>query len=132
MRDKGVLIDTSAWILFFRGDETVEENITDLLREEKAHTTELVVLELLRGARTKREYRLLYDDLRALPSAVLTKLVWNHAFELAFTLRQSGINVPIVDTLVASLAEAHGLSLLHRDRHYSLMAAHAKLDLIEV
>lgn len=132
MGDKGVLIDTSAWVLFLRGDETVEEQLTDLIREEKAYTSELILFELLRGAKSKKEYRLLLDDFSALPLAPLDHEAWRRAYSAGFALRQAGINVPTVDTLLASLAATNKLALLHRDSHYALIAREIKLDLVEV
>jgi len=112
MSNNGFLIDTSAWVLFLRGDETIEERLTDLIREERAYTNELILLELLRGARSKKEHKMLQDDFNALPSAAFDNRVWQQAYGLAFALRQSGINVPIVDTLIASIASANNLALL--------------------
>lgn len=132
MSNKGVLIDTSAWVLFLRGDEAIEEHLTDLIREERAYTNELILLELLRGARSKKEHRLLHDDFTALPFAALDGRVWQQTYSLAFSLRQSGINVPIVDTLLAVLASVNNLALLHRDRHYALIGTKLKLDLMDV
>lgn len=132
MSNKGALIDTSAWVLFLRGDEAIEEHLTDLIREERAYTNELILLELLRGTRSKKEHRMLHDDFDALPFAALDDRVWRQAYGLAFSLRQSGINVPIVDTLIAVLASVNNLALLHRDKHFPLIAGEFKLDLIAV
>lgn len=132
MSDSAVLIDTSAWILFLRGNESAQEIITDLLREENAFTTELILFELLRGAKSKKEYRILFEDFRALPLASINKSTWHRAYGLGFELRKAGINVPTVDTLIACAAATNDLSLLHRDKHYSLIAAYLKLDLKEI
>jgi predicted nucleic acid-binding protein len=51
-----VLIDTSAWIDFFR--ETggaVGDLVADLVRLDRAYLTGLVMAELLHGAKGKRE-----------------------------------------------------------------------------
>ncbi len=58
MVDK-VLVDTSAWIDFFRKKEPERhELVATLLREGRAMGTGIVSLELLRGAKTSKELTL--------------------------------------------------------------------------
>jgi predicted nucleic acid-binding protein len=42
-------------------------------------------------------------------------------------LRGSGVTVPLMDVLIAAVAISSGAVLVHRDRHFDLIAEHAPL-----
>ena len=115
------LIDTTIWILYFRGEKEVEGRIRSLILEDRAVTTEIVILEILRGARSPKEYRQLYDDLKALPVIRLNEVVWEKSYKVGFELKKAGINLPLADTLIAMVASHHNCLLLHRDKHFPLV-----------
>ena len=57
-----------------------------------------------------------------LPSLAMDAAVWDRAVTLSAGAREQGITVPATDLLVASCARHHGVSLLHFDGHFDLIA----------
>jgi len=121
------LIDTTIWVLFFKGEKEIEDRIRSLILQDKVATTEIVILETLRGARSQTEYKQLYDDFKALPLLPLDKASWEESYRVGFKLRRAGIIVPLADILIAVLATRYTCPLLHRDKHFPLMAETMKL-----
>lgn len=119
-----VLLDTSAWILALRRDAppAAKEVVGRLIVEAKAATTGLVVVELLSGTRTDREFQELAAGLSALTRLDPSPETWEQAARFAFRLRREGVTVPATDVLIMTVAWEHGCLLLHADRHFDLMA----------
>lgn len=118
------LIDTSAWILALRpdGSETARNEVARLLLAGDAATTGIVMLELLSGAKTQKEYRELHEDMTALVQLAISPQTWESACRFAYVLRRRGVTVPATDVLVMSVAVEGHCTLLHADRHFELMA----------
>ncbi len=121
MSSKKYLIDTTIWVLYFRGEKELEGKIKSLIFEERTVTTEIIILEILRGARSQKEYSQLYADFTALPILRLNSVIWEKSYKVGFKLRKMGINVPLADILIATIASYYNCSLLHRDKHFPLM-----------
>ncbi len=119
-----VLVDTSAWIEALRrdGDPAVRDQVRTLVTDDAAVLCDLVVLELWNGARGDRETQALTEITRELARLPTTDEVWRTAVNLARACRTQGLTVPATDLVVAACARAHGASLLHRDRHFDLIA----------
>jgi predicted nucleic acid-binding protein len=129
MKHESFLIDTSAWILALRRNplEPVKNRIAYLLESDAVVTTEIIKLELLGGTKTEKEFTRLKTRLDALESASIAKTQWEKAFDLAFTLRRSGLTVPYTDIFIASCALTADLAILHADAHFDIMAEHMPL-----
>ena len=58
MPDRALLVDTSAWIeaLWPAGNALVRARVAALLADGRVVTTQMVVMELLSGARSEEEY----------------------------------------------------------------------------
>ena len=115
------LVDTTIWVLYFRGEKDLENKIKSLILEEKIVTTEIIIMEILRGAKSQREYNQLYDDFTALPVLKLNNIIWEKSYKIGFKLRKMRINVPLSDILITMVAEHYNCLLLHRDKHFSLI-----------
>ena len=114
-----VLVDTSAWIASFRekGNERLKDYLRDALELDRVVTTNIVVLELLQGCRTRKEYDSLKERLDILSLFPLDDKAWHLAYEAGYGLRRKGITVPTVDILICAIAKAHNLKVLHHDDH---------------
>ncbi len=68
MHDR-VLVDTSAWIASFRetGNQKLKEYLREALDLDRVVTTNIVILELLQGCKSRKEYDALKDRLDILP-----------------------------------------------------------------
>jgi len=115
------LIDTAVWVLYFRGEKDIEDKVQSIILEDRAATTEIIILEILRGARSQKEYDQLKSDLKALHLLQLNEAIWERSYQMGFKLRKAGINVPLTDILIAVIAGYHQCSLIHRDKHFPLM-----------
>lgn len=129
MADGWVLIDTSAWIHALRpsGDPAVRQEVRRLLTEGRVAMCEMITLELAAGTRTEAEYREVCEDLEALQQFPITERVWRSAYEIAHAVRREGLSVPPTDHLIAAVALSYRCHLLHRDKHFDLMARHIGL-----
>ncbi len=132
MNSERFLIDTTVWVLYFKGEKDVEDRVKSLILQDKVVTTEIIILEILRGARSQNEYNQLYDDFRALPRLQLDEATWEESYKAGFELRKTGITVPLADVLIAVLATHHACYLLHRDKHFSLMTETMKLREVRI
>ena len=116
------LIDTTVWVLYFQGEKDIEDKVRSIILEDKAATTEIIILEILRGARSQKEYDQLKDDLKALHLLRLNEAIWERSHQMGFKLRKAGINVPLTDILIAAMASYYQCSLIHRDKYFPLMS----------
>ena len=123
------LVDTTVWVMFLRGmDERVKERLTVLLAEEMVFTTELIIMEILRGARSDKDYKMLHQDFLALPQLETDHYVWEKAWEISYKLRKNGVNVPLTDTMISTIAIHYGCTLLHSDKHFDMVAKYTELQ----
>src|SRR5271167_2516048 len=108
MPDTALLIDTSAWIEALRpaGNALVRTRVAALLADGRVVTTQMVVMELLSGARSEEQYDELFEDLSAIQVLAVETSTWMQATRLGFDLRRIGLSIPPTDLLIASVAMA--------------------------
>ena len=112
-----VLVDTSAWIAFFRGSEPGATAVAELIDDRRALRCGPVELELRRGLRRSEAHDVLalWTGLQALETDGLD---FTSAGDLLRDLRARGIAMPSIDGLIAALAIRHAVPLLAFDRHF--------------
>lgn len=125
------LIDTSAWIEFFRakGDLRIKTLVRDLLAAREASYTCPVAFELLTGAR-KEELEDLRIGLGLARRIVLLPEHWDLAAASNAVLKAKGINLPASDLLIATVAHARQFSLLAKDAHFKVICEQALPELL--
>jgi predicted nucleic acid-binding protein len=123
------LIDTSAWILGLKRNSSnqIKNILTGILDKDLSATTGIIILELLQGTRTKKEYAEILSDLSALYYFEVDKEVWEKASQLGFNLRRKGKTIPSTDLLIASIALHYDLTLLHSDNHFEIIKFYSNL-----
>jgi predicted nucleic acid-binding protein len=124
------LIDTSAWIEFFRpkGDPLVKALVRDLMAIKEAAYTCPVAFELLTGAR-QEELKDLRTGLDLASRIVLRPEHWDLAGPSNAALRAKGINLPASDLLIATVAHSEKLPLLAKDAHFEMIREHSIQEL---
>lgn len=124
-----MLIDTSVWIEALRpqGDETCRRLVAALVATGQAATCEVVMAELLCGARDDEQAAEWADALRG-TRVLAMEGVGEIAGRIGRIMRQRGRSVPGADLLVAAVALRHGVGLLHRDRHIAEIAEAMGMD----
>jgi predicted nucleic acid-binding protein len=115
------LADTSAW----NRSKLVQDMWQALLEEDEIAICVPVRLELLWSARGTRDYTSFAHDLDYLPHVPIDGRVELVAANVQSALaeRSQHRGPTAVDLLVAALAEVHGTTLLHYDRHFDAIAA---------
>lgn len=124
------LVDTSVWLEVLppgRSGDALRQRVDELLAGDQVATTGMVRLELLGGARSESERVRLGQLLSALHLLPVTEEHWGKAAWMGFQLRKQGISVPFTDLLIGAVALGGGAVVLHRDRHFDLMASHLSL-----
>ena len=112
-----VLVDTSAWVAFFRGEEPACGRVVELVAAGRALRCGPVELELRQGLR-RRDAQGVLGLWSALPEAVLAGPDFTRAGDLLRDLREQGRTVPSIDALIATLALRHDVALLTVDGHF--------------
>lgn len=132
MSPEKYLIDTTIWVGYLRGlDASLKDRLGPLVLEGRACTSDVIIMEILRGAKSDREYSMLYEDFLALPRLETDERVWETAWKAAYKLRKGGVNVPLTDVLIASIAVRHGCALMHSDKHFRVISGRMGLKTVE-
>jgi len=128
-----VLIDSSAWIVSFkkRGNERLKQKIVESLDALSTVTTNIIILELLQGCRSREEFNNLYSRLSAFEVLPVNDEVWQVAYHAGYEMRKKGITIPTIDLIIASVARVHGCLLLHHDRHFRAVARHLRIATVD-
>ncbi len=124
------LVDTSAWVEYLQGSGSATSLALRGLIEEGAplHTTDVIAMELLAGARDERHVarlRRLLAHCRFVPTEGLRD------FEQAATLhrqcRRAGETTRALACLISVVAIRGGLPVLHSDPDLEAIARHSEL-----
>ncbi len=125
-----VLVDSSVWIAYLRGEEGPEADLLhELIAHGEAATTDVVLLEVLAGTADEERAGQLA---RFLAGAELLRQESPADVETAAALyracRRAG-ETPrsLNDCVVAAVAVRHGVGVLHRDRDFDVLARHTGL-----
>jgi predicted nucleic acid-binding protein len=128
-----ILPDSSAWIEEFRGTGSgVHLALRDLLASGgEIAVTEPVVMELLAGARAKRELRATRVRLLSFTMLRVQDLVtYERASAVWRACRLAGEPVRnTLDCLIAAVAIREGVTILHADRDFDVIARHTDLQI---
>jgi predicted nucleic acid-binding protein len=128
-----VIIDTSAWIESFRSgaNQGLSLLVKDLILQNRVLLPGIIKAELLRGAKTKTEFNRLAELLKGLVYLPVPEEFWDKLSVFSFQLIKNGITVPLTDTYIALLCLENKASILHRDRHFDLIAKKTSLKMLE-
>ena len=129
-----VIVDSSAWIESFRpeGRAKLKEKVKELLTEGSILLPEIIKAEILRGTKSRKEYKMLDDLLNGLTYLPVEENFWSRLARFSFDLVREGVAVPLVDTYIALLAIENNASLLHRDQHFDLIAQKTNLQILKI
>lgn len=125
------LVDTSAWVEYLRATgSATHERLRGLIEAgDQLHTTDVVVMEVLAGARDEAHAGQLH---RLLSSCEFVPTEGLSDFEQAASLyrhcRRAGETVRALnDCLIAAVAIRAQLSVLQADRDFDALARHTEL-----
>ncbi len=125
-----IIVDSSVWIDYFTGKNTSgAEKLDALLGDELIAIGDLMLVEVLQGFRTNKDFRqakqllLSISVVNILDTTIALKSAANFR-----TLRKKGITVrKAIDTIIATYCIENKLSLLHSDKEFQPFHQHLKL-----
>ena len=128
-----IVVDTSVLIDFLNGYITSPVNrLRTLIREETLLVGDIVLCEVLKGARGKAHARLLerqlqqFEWVRMLDPRIATAAAENYR-----ELRSKGVTVyKTIDLIIGTYCIIHDHSLLHCDRDFDPMERHLGLKVV--
>ena len=125
---KRVLIDTCAWIDFFKSTTGhLGTQVAYLIETDQATITGVVIAELLQGIKTKEENQQLKRLFQSLHYLKTEDHDWLQAGQLSQQLRNSGLTLPLTDILIATIAQRNAVAILTIDKHFQ----HINVDLYQ-
>lgn len=122
-----ILVDTSVLIDFFKGrtNEPCGKFETILTRKVPFGINSVIYQEVLQGARTDKEYKLLNRYLTTQTFYHLADPIRSYAEAAAIYIlcRKKGVTVrSTIDCIIAQTAIEHDLHLLHNDKDFDAIA----------
>ncbi len=125
-----ILVDSSVWIDYLRGNSTPQvETLDALLGTTRLAVGDLIKAEVLQGVRSDSEFNQVREMLDAFVQidlggdAIAVQAAKNFRIlrGLGFTVRKT------IDTIIATRCIVSGYSLLHTDHDFDAFAAHLGL-----
>ena len=128
-----ILIDTSAWIEYFRATGSAAAiEVRRLLSEEadQAAMCEPVAMEILSGVSDDSTHANLERLVNGLPSLTIDNAVdFRAAAQIYRAARRAGRTIrSINDCLIAAVAIRHGARIVHRDSDFEVIASMTNLE----
>ena len=127
-----ILVDTSAWIEYFRnGAPSVVHKVEKSLREEDVAIGDLIYCEILQGIYSESQRKQVEDLLLTLPRFEMVGFEMAEKSEATYRLlRSKGVTVrKTIDVIIGTFCVENDLQLIHHDRDFDLMAKHIGLRL---
>ena len=128
-----ILVDTSVWISYLRGRSTAKtEKLAEVAALEPLLVGDLILLEILQGARDERHAARIERDLRQF--TLVTLLNADLAARGAHNYRRlRGLGITVrktADLIIATFCIEGGHRLLHADRDFVPMEQHLGLQTV--
>lgn len=102
---------------------SVAQRLTPLYPSGRIATCPIIDLELLYSVRNGTEHSLLRRQLAAMPSFPVDGAVTGRAIEVQGLLADAGLHrLPVIDLLIAAVAEINDLTVLHYDKDFDTIA----------
>lgn len=121
-----ILIDSSAWIEFYRKDGLTEikKAVKNAIKEDKAAINGIIHVEILAFTATEEDYENLTSDFSSFHWFNLEKHEFKLAANIGKELREKEITIPATDLIIVASAQTSNASLLHYDRHFEIIASY--------
>ncbi|MCK4763250.1 MAG: PIN domain-containing protein [Candidatus Aminicenantes bacterium] len=127
---KKYMIDASVWIEFFRDKNfALTSLVKDLMEKDVVYINGIVQTELLKGAKSEKNYRSLRNNFNGLHFLEIDRELFDSISDAAYKLRKKGITVPLADLIIAVQCVENHLTLIENDKHFELIKQHLDLNL---
>lgn len=127
MKDKyKYVIDSSIWIEVDRKNSAITRKLSLLLNKNQICMVDLIIAELLRGARSQKDF----DGMKLrLLSFEIKSTCWIRTSELAFKVAKAGFTPPLSDLYIAQCCIENGKTLITQDKHFKQIQKVEKFSL---
>jgi predicted nucleic acid-binding protein len=130
-----ILVDTSVWIDFLRGENSSERQILHRLieDEEEISITGIILTEILQGIKDDKKYKITKNYLLEFPiyepSGINTYI---DAARIYRECRNNGRTIrSTIDCVIAAICLENDLSVLHKDRDYDIIQECCRLKVVK-
>ena len=114
-----IIADANIWIDFFkRPNDRLSEVLDALLRERRVALVGIILAELLRGARSERELRVMNHVLDGPDYIEMNRNDWSRAGRISMELDSTGQRIPVTDALIAAIALEGQHEVFTRDKRH--------------
>ncbi len=117
-----IIIDTCVWSLALRrtGDQENEyvRELKELIKEVRVQLIGPVRQELLSGIKSKKQFNILRDHLRAFEEIEIETKDYELAAEYFNTARRNGIQGSNTDFLICAISTRHKMSIFTTDKDF--------------
>jgi predicted nucleic acid-binding protein len=124
-----ILVDTSAWIEFFRKKAPYHKAVLELIESRRVCCAGIVLAELMQGARSQKELDVLKEFLYVFDFLQDSTELWEKAGELSYALRQKGKAIGLSDCYISVLVQTNNIQLLTLDKHFEIIRKEFELNL---
>jgi predicted nucleic acid-binding protein len=128
-----VIVDTSAWIEFFRnGEPAVVRKVDRCLEKNLVGIGDLIYCEIMQGIKATAERRTVSTLLLSLPRYDMVGFtIAEKGAENYRLLRTKGITIrKTIDVIIATFCVESGFQLMHYDRDFNHMAPVFGLEIV--
>jgi predicted nucleic acid-binding protein len=128
---KKVLIDTSIWIDYFNGEDSIILILEELIDSDRIAINQLILSELLPYILFKKESDL--ADILKTIDQIPVEIRWDKIIEYQVKNLKNGINkVGIPDLIILDNCIQNDVELFTLDKHFTLMAKVHKFKLFRM
>lgn len=127
-----ILVDTSAWIEFFKKKEPWHGTVSGLMDDKRICCAGIVLAELIQGAKSEKEIEILRDFRHVFEFLDESVDLWQAAGELSNTLQRKGKSVGLSDCYLAASAKSHQVKILTLDKHFNVIKGVTGIGLYEI
>jgi predicted nucleic acid-binding protein len=129
-----ILVDTTVWIDFFRGQDTPEVRHLERLIGENADicVCGVILTEVLHGIREDKDYAAASTRFESFLYLPMGQMTFKKSAEMYRGLRRKGVTIRnAVDCMIAAVAIEHDIPLLHADHDFTPIAQYCGLKVID-
>lgn len=127
-----VLVDTCVWSQALRrikNDNTHNQQLRDLISDNRACIIGPIRQEILSGVRLKDHFQILRDHLSAFPDLTIETEDYECAAEFSNLLRSKGIQGSAIDFIICAVAYRHALLIYSIDQDFKHFSNHIPIKL---
>jgi hypothetical protein len=120
-----ILVDTSVWIDFFKGTETLYRAVLHgLIQEDEVCLADIILAEILQGIKSDKDFKTAKNHLLEFPIYSLKDVdSYVQAAQIYRTCRKEGLTIrKLVDCLITQVAVENDLVLFHNDRDFDVIS----------